>query len=152
MVYSPWSSSDYEISQARLLSWLPFHTPGDLPDPRVKPVSLVSPSLAGRFFTTSATWEPPALGYALHYSVFAFLIFFSFQKQKWKFWSLSRVWLSVIPWTDYRLLCLQNSPGSFVCGILQARMLEWIYIPFSMGSSPPRNRTWISCIADSLLY
>ena len=35
---------------------LPFPTPGDLPDPGIKPPSLVSPALAGAFFTTSATW------------------------------------------------------------------------------------------------
>ena len=33
--------------------------PGDLPDPGIKPVSLMSPALAGGFFTTSATWEAP---------------------------------------------------------------------------------------------
>ena len=38
-------------------------------------------------------------------------------------------------------------PGSSVRGILQARILEWIAIPFSRGSSRPRNRTWVSCIA-----
>ena len=31
--------------------------PGDLPDPGMEPVSLSSPTLVGRFFTTSATWE-----------------------------------------------------------------------------------------------
>ena len=31
--------------------------PGDLPDPGIEPVSLMSPALAGRLFTTSATWE-----------------------------------------------------------------------------------------------
>ena len=31
--------------------------PGDLPDPRVEPASLMSPALADGFFTTSATWE-----------------------------------------------------------------------------------------------
>ena len=34
-----------------------------------------------------------------------------------------------------------------VCGILQARILEWIAFPFSRGSSWPRNRTGVSCIA-----
>ena len=38
-------------------SVLPFSTPGDLPDPRIEPTSLVSPALAGRFFTTRAMWE-----------------------------------------------------------------------------------------------
>ena len=30
---------------------------GDLPEPGIKPASLMSPALAGRFFTTSTTWE-----------------------------------------------------------------------------------------------
>ena len=38
-------------------------------------------------------------------------------------------------------------PGSSVHGILQARILEWVVIPFSRGSSQPRNQTWVSCIA-----
>ena len=44
---------------------LPFATPGDLPDPWIKPTSLVSPALAGRFFTTSATWEAQGEGQTL---------------------------------------------------------------------------------------
>ena len=32
-------------------------------------------------------------------------------------------------------------------GIFQARILEWIAFPFSRGSSQPRDRTQISCIA-----
>ena len=35
-----------------------------------------------------------------------------------------------------------SPPGSPVHGILQARILEWVAISFSGGSSPPRNRTW----------
>ena len=38
-------------------------------------------------------------------------------------------------------------PGSSVHGILQARILEWVVIPFSRGSSWPRSQTWVSCIA-----
>ena len=38
-------------------------------------------------------------------------------------------------------------PGSSVCGILQARILEWISILFSRGSSWPRDQTKVSCIA-----
>ena len=58
----------YELYTARLLC--PWDFPGkntgvschfllqeDLPDPGIKPVSLASPALAGRFFTTCATWE-----------------------------------------------------------------------------------------------
>ena len=45
------------------------------------------------------------------------------EKEKWK--SLSCVWL----W------------------ILQARILQWVAFPFSRGSSQPRDRTRVSCIA-----
>ena len=44
-----------------------------------------------------------------------------------------------------------NPPGSSVHGVLQARILEWIAISFSRGSSQPRDQTWMSCMqADSL--
>ena len=36
---------------------LPFPTPGDLPDPGIEPMSLVSPALAGGLFTSFATWK-----------------------------------------------------------------------------------------------
>ena len=36
---------------------------GNLPNPGIKPASLTSPALAGGFFTTSATWEAPLIGY-----------------------------------------------------------------------------------------
>ena len=48
-------SSVYVISQQEYWSGLPFPSPGDLPDPGIKPASPVSPALAGRFFTTNAT-------------------------------------------------------------------------------------------------
>ena len=44
------------ILQARTLSGLPYPLPGDLPDQGIKPTSLMSFALSGRFFTTSATW------------------------------------------------------------------------------------------------
>ena len=43
-------------------------------------------------------------------------------------------------------------PGSSVHGISQTRILEWIAISFSMGSSWPRNGTCISCTGRQLLY
>ena len=42
---------------------------------------------------------------------------------------------------------LCSLPGSSVHGILQARILEWIAIPSSKGSSQSRDGTSISCIA-----
>ena len=41
-------------------------------------------------------------------------------------------------------------PSSSVHGILQARMLEWIAIPFSRASSWPRDGTQVSCITSKL--
>ena len=35
------------------------------------------------------------------------------------------------------------TPGSSVCGILQARILEWEAIPFSRGSSQSRDQTQV---------
>ena len=40
-------------------SGLPCPPPGDLPNPGIKPESLMSPALAGKFLTTSTTWEAP---------------------------------------------------------------------------------------------
>ena len=37
-------------------------------------------------------------------------------------------------------------PGSSICGIFQARVLQWVAISFSRGSSQPRDQTWVSPI------
>ena len=51
----------------------------------------------------------------------------------------SRVWLFVTPWLFAHQVSLH--------GILQARILEWVAIPFSRGSSQRRAQTWVSCTA-----
>ena len=51
------SSSVYGILQEEYWSGLPWPLPGDLPDAGVQPASLRSPSLAGGFFITRATWQ-----------------------------------------------------------------------------------------------
>ena len=93
-------------------SQLPFPTPGDLLDPGIKPASLVSPALAGRYFTTQFSSVS----------------------------SGAQLSLTLCNPVD----C--SPPGSSVCGIFQSRTLEWFAIPFSRGSSPPRDRTQISYI------
>jgi len=45
------------FSRQEYWSGLTFPSPEDLPDPRIKPMSLASPALTVRFFTTNATWE-----------------------------------------------------------------------------------------------
>ena len=56
-------SSVHGIFQQEYWKGFPFPSPGDLPNPGIEPVSLMSfaLSLAGRFFTTSITWEAPTL-------------------------------------------------------------------------------------------
>ena len=41
-----------------------------------------------------------------------------------------------------------SPPGSSVHGISQARIVEWVVISFSRGSSRPRDRNCVSCVAD----
>ena len=120
--------------------------PGDLPDPGIEPMSLMSPALAGRFFTTSATWKP-----YLYYIISIMLLLLS---------RFSCVRLCATPETathqappslgfskpfpspmheseisqSYLTLCDPmdcSLPGSSVHGIFQARVLEWGAIAFS---------------------
>ena len=44
-----------------------------------------------------------------------------------------------------------SPPGSSIHGLLQARILEWVAIPFSRGSSQQRDQTQVSCIAGRFL-
>ena len=46
-----------EFSRQEYWSGLPFPSPWDFPDQGIEPTSLLSPELAGRFFTTGAVWE-----------------------------------------------------------------------------------------------
>ena len=60
-------------------------------------------------------------------------------------YSLSHVWFFCDP-MDFSL------PGSSVHRIFQARVLEWVVISYSKGSSWPMNWTHISCIGQWILY
>ena len=51
----PWGFSRQEY-----LNGLPCPPPGGLFHPGIKPASLISPTLAGGFFTINATWEAPS--------------------------------------------------------------------------------------------
>ena len=102
---SPPGSSVHGISQAGYWSGLPFPLPGELPDPMVKPSS---PALAGTFFTTESPGKP-------NYHMYCCCCF------------------SCSVMSDSLRPCgLYSSPGSSVHGILQARILEWVAISFSI--------------------
>ena len=54
---SPPGSSVYGIFQPTMLEQVAISYSGESSEPRIKPTSLASLALAGRFFTTSSTWE-----------------------------------------------------------------------------------------------
>ena len=62
---SPPGSSVHRILQEEHSSRLPCPPPGDLPNPGIKPLSLMSSASAGRVFTTSTTWEALCVGKVL---------------------------------------------------------------------------------------
>ena len=67
--YGPWAlpgPSVHGILQARKRSGLPCPPPRDLLDPGIEPTSLLSPALAGGFFTTSVSWEALSFVYFLN--------------------------------------------------------------------------------------
>ena len=51
------------FSRQEYWSGLPCLPPGDPPDPGIKPASLTSPALAGKFLTTSPSWEAQKIVY-----------------------------------------------------------------------------------------
>ena len=63
------------------------------------------------------------------------------------------VWVCVLVAQSCLTLCDPMNctlPVSSVHGIFQARILEWVIMPFSRGSSPSRDQTWVSCVAGRL--
>ena len=67
------------------------------------------------------------------------------QMPLWAPTCLSRVPLSTV--LTLQLQCLDCSPPGAIHGILQARILQWVAIPFSRVSSQPRDLTQVSYIA-----
>ena len=49
------------VSRQEYWSRLPFPSPGDLPNPGIEHMSLMSPAVAGELFTISTTWEAQEL-------------------------------------------------------------------------------------------
>ena len=103
---NPPGSSVHGIFQARILEYVAFPSPGDLPDPGIK---LGSPALQADSLP-SESWEKPLNDVTSNL-----------------FWNL--------------LLMDCSPPGSSVHGNFQARILEWVAISYSRGSSPPRDQT-----------
>ena len=106
--------------------------------------------------TGQSDWTEPQILWLQNYSpVMGWTVFLP------KFICLSSTSESLRMWHYLRIKCesvvsqpcptLCNTmnctlPCSSVHGTLQARILEWVAIPFSRGSSQPRNQTQVSCI------
>ena len=61
MDYSPPEDRGQGFFRQEYWSGLPYPSPGDLPNQGIEPASLMSPALAGGFFTTSTIWEAQKL-------------------------------------------------------------------------------------------
>ena len=66
------SSSVYGISKTSIPEWLPFPTPGDLPDSGIEPAPPESPASADWFFTITPPGKPPEQGWKLLSCVWLF--------------------------------------------------------------------------------
>ena len=87
VVCSPAGSSVHGSFQARILEWLPFPPPGDLPGTGTEPTSLASPALEGGFFSTEPPGKPDRAGgdpksCSFHYSWLPPLWFYKKKKDK----------------------------------------------------------------------
>ena len=81
-------------------------------------------------------------------------IYFKFYGQRWVSlfkYAYYHIWIKVLVAQLYLILCdpMDCSPSGFsVHGIFQARILEWVSISFSRGSSQSKDQTWVSCTAS----
>ena len=123
-----------DVSRQEYWSHLSCPPPGDLLNPGTGPASLISPVLTGEFFTIAPPGKPYTLLFCNYYKYYYSCKSYSFHTL------LSCVQLFVIPWT---VAC--QAPLSME--ILQPRILEWVAMPSSRGSSQPRSPT---VQADSL--
>ena len=98
----------------------------------------------GRLFPKPPTFHPFSSAISCDLSFLEDAIIFS-GKNKYAAQSISQVWLFCDP-----MDC--SPPGSSVHGILQARVLEWVAMPFSKGSSWCSDRSHVSCISRWILY
>ena len=107
-----------EFSIQEYWSGLPFPSPGNLSDPGIKSMSLMSPALAGRFFTSSATWEAPEKRRSSDYMFVVFTVLlnenqhasmfrnttYSCRERDSKFKPMTVSWL----WTMSELSCIME--------------------------------------------
>ena len=109
---TPWTVAlqaplSMEFSRQEYWNGLPCPPLGDLPSPGMELV-FTSPALAGRFFTTSTTWWGKEV------------LFYHIPRSEVKWNEVAQSCPTLCDPMDCSL------PGSFLHGILQARLLEWV--------------------------
>ena len=142
------ASLSLEFSRQESWSGLPFPPPGDLPNLEIQLTSLfTSSAVTGKFFTTSTTSEAI---YTCICICECICIYISWTKSSFGFFCSTYTQLLRHVWLCNPMDC--SPPGSPVHGIFQARILEWVAISSSRGSSQPRDWTHVSCIGRWILY
>ena len=110
------------FSRQEYWSGLPCPPAGNLPDPGIEPVSLMSPALAGRFFTSGTTWETHhvTLGKSIHSAEPLVQQLSGLTlRQNWETWINTAVWalsaeeLMHLLWGWSRSPYMKLSPGFF---------------------------------------
>ena len=127
------------ILQGRILEWvaIPFSRGSSQPRDRTQ----VS-HIAGRFFTSWAIREALSRHKNHHFKQTPRKMLVPLVPEPcFVKWSERRLVISDCDLMDCTL------PSSSVHGILQARILKWVAIPFSRESSRPRDQIQVSCIA-----
>ena len=137
---SPPGSSVHGILQARILNWVAM------------PSSMASSQLRDRNWVSSVS----CIGRQVHYHWHPlgspqFFLYPEIIERDIHFYNPK--WSEVAQ--SYPTLCDAmdcSLPGFSIHGILQARILEWVTISFSRGSSRPRDRTRVFCIGGFNLW
>ena len=158
---TPWTIQSMEFSRSEYWSGWLLPSPEDLSNPGIKPRS---PILRADSLSAELQRKPKNTGVGglslLQHIFQTQELNWGLLHSRWILYQLSsqgsqkHQWVVVLVAQSCPLLCDLmdcSQPGSCVHGILQARMLEWVAIPFSRGSSWPRDRTWVpSMQTDSL--
>ena len=132
------------FSRQEYWSGLPCPPPGDLPDPGIKPISPAAPALQADSLPLSHQGSPKKLQEPqrnIHKDVNQHDVRCVQPNSVVCFNLKVKVSHLVMP-----TLCDPMHWSSSVHGLLQGRILEWVAISFSRGSSRPRDQTQVSCI------
>ena len=125
-----------EVSRQEYWSGLPCPPSGDLPDARLEHMSLMSPALAGEFFTTSTTWETQngRVRYKFKGKNSKGEKRITLMSTQGSHVDIAAAAAAAKSLQSCLTLCdpIDDSPPCFsIPGILQARTLEWVAISFS---------------------